>query len=745
MHEPLPPLPLTPDQVLAGEPIPVLDHGYLRYVAHLGDDLTPLEAARMSTGNATGTDPAKDDATRDYLWRHAHATPFEMAVLQIEVQVPIFVAREWHRHRTQCLAGTTELCFDLPGAAKRGARAQSYRVPLADLWRRWSQGTTHPITKHKPLALERVDQNASYSIPELALLVGRRKETLRNLIRAGHLEATRQPTTAPNQPSLFVRGQAWHDYAQRSHTAVVPMQERIRAMKLRMANEDTGEIQHTTITDIWQSGVKPLFRVTLDNGYQLTASRDHRFLTEQGWQTLASATGLSLAENGQVSWRADGPRFATNGTPSYQDASWLSDCKARGMKIEEMAELAGCSYHTIRKWLRVHGLQEQNSFAPGHEPWNLGRSYRTGAQLTAAHRQAIVEARSGARSNFWKGGVTGARATIGRWTREQAAALHARSDHRCAVCQQRGGQLHAHHVDPVWHNPARARDLANLITLCHVCHGRLHHHNLELAFLHLVETGSNLQTLFDQHPSPEPAPEGRRLPPGTVRLLLSFQAVKSIEFMGEAMTYDVEVSGPFHNFVADGFVVHNSYNEMSGRYTKLPDLTYVPAPERVQGQDVHNKQGSGAALAPEVLAAYRDGIMADQAQVRAHYQEYLEAGVAKELARINLPLAQYTRFRAQANLRNWLHFLNLRLAPNAQFEIRAYAQVLAQVVAQLWPATWAVFEEHTFRGAQLSRSELSVLRAALAEAPGFLEAARAQLGASRSRELMAKLGLEALP
>ncbi len=83
-----------------GDPINVLDHGYVMYVTHMGTDQTPLEAARMSTGNPTGIDEAKDDGLRHYLMKHEHMTPFEMCVLQIEVQCPIFVAREWMRHRT---------------------------------------------------------------------------------------------------------------------------------------------------------------------------------------------------------------------------------------------------------------------------------------------------------------------------------------------------------------------------------------------------------------------------------------------------------------------------------------------------------------------------------------------------------------------------------------------------------------------------------------------------------------------
>lgn len=85
---------------LGPEQFKVLDHGYVRLVDHMGTDLTPLEAARMSTGNETGVDKDKDDALRDRLWRDRHVSPSEMNVACFELQVPLFVLRQIDRHRT---------------------------------------------------------------------------------------------------------------------------------------------------------------------------------------------------------------------------------------------------------------------------------------------------------------------------------------------------------------------------------------------------------------------------------------------------------------------------------------------------------------------------------------------------------------------------------------------------------------------------------------------------------------------
>ena len=80
-------------------------------------------------------------------------------------------------------------------------------------------------------------------------------------------------------------------------------------------------------------------------------------------------------------------------------------------------------------------------------------------------------------------------------------------------------------------------------------------------------------------------------------------------------------------------------------------------------------------------------------QAEQDYTYALADGVPKELARILLPVGRYSKMRAQANLRNWLHFLGLRMAPNAQWEIRQYANAVASIVESLYPRTYALFQE----------------------------------------------------
>ena len=109
---------------------PVLDHGFVRVIDYMGDDAAIVQAARVSYGRGTKR-VSEDRGLIRYLMRHHHTTPFEMCELKLHCKLPIFVARQWIRHRTACLAGDTVLSFDLPGAGPRGRR-QHHRMTLRE-------------------------------------------------------------------------------------------------------------------------------------------------------------------------------------------------------------------------------------------------------------------------------------------------------------------------------------------------------------------------------------------------------------------------------------------------------------------------------------------------------------------------------------------------------------------------------------------------------------------------------------
>jgi thymidylate synthase (FAD) len=734
---------------------PVLDHGFVALVDYMGTDECIERAARVSYGYGT----RKASLTRGllrYLRRHMHTTPSEMVEFKFHCCMPMFVARQWIRHRSACLSGDARLAFDLPGAEKRGQR-QYYGVSIKDFHRLWHEGTQHPHAKKKPAYLERIDLEREYTIPELAGLLDRREETLRTYVRDGVLAARRVPTKDPKARSIFVLGAAWKDFATKEHVARVDMRARLRKMRLRSCNEDTGEIIATNVVDIWESGTKPVYRVTLDDGRSLTMSKDHQCLTEAGWLTLEKATGLRVGPTGTVTWRDTTPRLAVNGVPAYQDEAWLRKRRAEGLSVTEIAARAGISYHTIRKYLRQFGLgfnAKEKCRLSGRTQRGSKRSLTKPRRLSNEWRAAVIRARSGPASNFWKGGVSTERANIGRWTREHAHQVHVRFGYACVICRSKN-DLHAHHIDPVWHNAARARDVSNLITLCSACHDRVHADNLELELLSALQTDEDLSQ-FWRNRVRLPRPREKRLPAST-KLVRHFARIARIEYAGEEMTYDLEVAGPHHNFVANGFIVHNSVNEYSGRYSLMPMLFYTPSPEQLQTQSRANNQGRSGT--PVEDAQYAEAVRRWN-EIRQHSREAYEwmtsGDIARELARIDLPLSTYTQWYWKIDLHNLLHFLKLRVDRHAQWEIQEYGRVMAGMLKRVAPLSYEAWIDYDVCGARMSRMELDAVRKLVAVDAGGIRARDGEkldagglegLGLAKRElaELLAKLEAQAVP
>jgi thymidylate synthase (FAD) len=143
-----------------------------------------------------------------------------------------------------------------------------------------------------------------------------------------------------------------------------------------------------------------------------------------------------------------------------------------------------------------------------------------------------------------------------------------------------------------------------------------------------------------------------------------------------------------------------SYNEMSARYTPLPELNYIPTVERLMlNAKAGGKQAgtvTGAApLTVEQAEKFRFGLRLVYDGQQQLYEDALSWGIPKELARVHLPVGRYSRMRASANLRNWLAFLTLRSTakgPGAQWEIRQYADALHSILSGAFPRTLQLFD-----------------------------------------------------
>jgi thymidylate synthase (FAD) len=631
------------ERVIPDDAIPVLDHGFVRLDDAMADDLSVANSARVSFGRRK---EELDDADRGlirFLMRDRHGTPFEHNSFRFHIRCPIFVAREWFRHRVGCLTGDTEVTF----VNINGSTGPNLRKTLDDLWTMWSEGERngHALPARRQLIVEGCAA-AGLSERETARIAGVGRRGVRS-----HLAGRNEFRSA--------RG-------------------RLRRMRLRVLNEDTGEFEVGHIDSIVDKGAQPVYRVGLADGKELTLTENHRVLTPGGWLTMREALGLvGDGAGAQMTRRC---ALMTNGVPAHQNPDWLAARRREGKSVREIAGEAGCSYHTVRKWLARTGLQfERGEATRGKAPWNAGRTgYRTSLVFSEAHREAVRRAQSGARSNFWRGGVTSERASIARWTREQAPRVHARYEYTCQQCGAVGGRLHAHHAVPVWLDETRARDFDNLVSVCGPCHRAIHRtREAEVEFAR--------QACSVELPAP------REVPERGWKLTARATEVVSVTYVGVRQTYDLCVAGPWHNFVGNGVVVHNSFNEFSMRYAKATDDFYVPEAEDVRSQvgkpGAYSFEPVDAELAEETREQLRE--VYDTAY--AAYTELVEKGVARELARSVLPVGAYTEFYWTVNARSLMNFISLRADETAQREIRRYADACEKFFAERMPVTHEAF------------------------------------------------------
>lgn len=169
-------------------------------------------------------------------------------------------------------------------------------------------------------------------------------------------------------------------------------------------------------------------------------------------------------------------------------------------------------------------------------------------------------------------------------------------------------------------------------------------------------------------------------------------------------------------FVARQWMRHRtaSINEYSARYSVMEESFYIPDTTAIARQSATNKQGRGMAMVLQSSEQCVAAITTISKQAYSTYTSLLDQGVARELARIVLPVNFYTQIYWKIDLHNLLHFIALRSDDHAQLEIRTYADVLGQIVSQWVPLCWEAFCDYRKNGINLSAKEVGFLKQLLA-------------------------------
>jgi len=180
-------------------------------------------------------------------------------------------------------------------------------------------------------------------------------------------------------------------------------------------------------------------------------------------------------------------------------------------------------------------------------------------------------------------------------------------------------------------------------------------------------------------------------------------------------------------FVARQWIRHRTanVNEYSARYSIMDKEFYMPNPEHLAAQSTINRQGREEVLQGDQALRVLDLLREDALRAYRHYETMLNEdsngnvldpmlpGLARELARMNLPVNFYTQWYWKIDLHNLMHFLSLRADPHAQYEIRAYADVMLEILKKWVPITYEAFMNHRMGATSLSAKGLAVVKALL--------------------------------
>ncbi|NET48080.1 MAG: FAD-dependent thymidylate synthase [Merismopedia sp. SIO2A8] len=232
------------------------------------------------------------------------------------------------------------------------------------------------------------------------------------------------------------------------------------------------------------------------------------------------------------------------------------------------------------------------------------------------------------------------------------------------------------------------RKFSNLITLCKTCHEEIHHNHLEAEF-----AKSYQPIVKPQDWAPKPKPKGRKLKAHPVKVV-------RVEYLGLQETYDLAVEGPWHNFVANGLVVHNSFRYTGQRIVDVAkgdrtveDVFYL----RPEGK-YDNRQGKKY----EYTAEQRQADVQWCLDACQRYHQRINEGLAEEHARGLIPFDARQHFVLSCNTRSLMHLLDLRWKRDAQLEAQKFCELLFGHFETWSPAIAHWYQENRAKKARLS-------------------------------------------
>ena len=398
-------------------------------------------------------------------------------------------------------------------------------------------------------------------------------------------------------------------------------------IQLRSANTNNILVPNY-IENIIDCGVQPVYNIKTSLGYSLNCTLNHKLFSKQGEVKLKD---LKI-----------GDKVLVNGLELYKDKEWFEQkyCNEH-LSTKQIAALCGIKQVTARVWKTKHGIPNDNTFKKREF------SEETKLKLSKSHKGKIFNSRTKKLLSQQKLGDKNPQFKALRDVGEGQL----RKEHRkvklnkCQLCGCTQTMLHIHHIDKNIKNTHPS----NALTVCPSCHALIH---------------------------------GKKKTKKVIE-----DVIIEINYVGEKQTYDIEMKAPYHNFVANGFLVHNSqqsqrYVEIKEDYNALIDL-----------RDKEFKTTEEEKYLMEICKRYFVDVTAN------NYKQYLDALITylyevqinknkPEDARQFLPNATKTNIVMTCNLRELMHIANLRLCTRAQKEIRTLVRNMCDEVIKIPGYEW---------------------------------------------------------
>lgn len=386
---------------------------------------------------------------------------------------------------------------------------------------------------------------------------------------------------------------------------------------VRVFDEETGTFSSAKIKEVFKTGEKEVFKLTLSNGKSIKSTKEHKFLTMHGFKTMGEL--------------GTGDFVGCNGVPVHQSFEWLAKAKQESIDskggLGYIAAVAGTTTHTIRKWLKKHKLQySRKEIAAYTDAWNKGLpkeqqpKYKKFTSEETREKQRNAS-RKGEQSNLYRGGKERSwRKEVADFWYKRKNVLFAEQGGRCAITNEEldFNDAEIDHLLPVSQRPDLAFDRSNV----RIIGSKAHTEKSVKESLHS-------------------------------RIAPCYHKVVSIESCGVEQTYDIEVDHVSHNYVANGICTHNSQ-----RYAEAQEFVV----RETRMQDTKNRQNSLDCSDKELKEIWEEKQRMLIRKVNDDYRWALENGIAKECARVILPEGlTMSRLYVNGTIRSWIHYLEVRM------------------------------------------------------------------------------------